>query len=272
MSLSVLILTKNEEQDIAGCIESVSWSDDIHVYDSLSTDNTVALAESFNAKVTQRKFDNYASQRNSALQQLSFKYPWVFILDADERIPLPLATEIEAFVSAPPDQVVAGRIRRRDYFWGTWLKHAQMSPFYIRLVQPMEVFYEREVNEVIRVNGKIYDFQEPFDHYPFSKGISHWIDKHNRYSTLEAQQILKLKRENIFFELRKILSSKDFNERRYYQKQLYYRLPFRPIIKLFYLIFFRGAFWDGKAGIIYSLLLTFYEYMIMIKVYELTHS
>jgi glycosyltransferase involved in cell wall biosynthesis len=174
--VSVLIITKNEQQDLPDCLESVSWSDDIHVYDSFSEDATVDIARTFGAKVTQRGFDNYASQRNAALREVEYHYAWLLILDADERVPTALAQEIERFVCSAPTDVVAGRIRRRDFFQGTWLKHAQMSPYYTRLVKPRCVHYERNVNEVLKVAGTIVDLGEPFDHYPFSKGIGHWID------------------------------------------------------------------------------------------------
>ena len=184
--ISIVIFTKNEEQDLPGCLQSVSWSDDIHVFDSFSTDQTVQIASSSGAKVQQRKFDNFASQKNTALGELRFRYVWVLLLDADERIPVPLVAEMTQFIATAPSGVSAARLRRRDFFMGTWLKHAQISPFYIRLFRPGKAAYEREVNEVMKVDGEIRDLNEPFDHFPFSKGIAHWVDKHNSYSTMEA--------------------------------------------------------------------------------------
>jgi glycosyltransferase involved in cell wall biosynthesis len=270
MPASVLILTKNEEHDLPDCLCSVAWSDDIHVYDSFSNDRTVEIAQMFGAKIAQRHFDNYASQRNAALK-LPFKYKWVLSLDADERVSPALADEIKDFLASPPENVAACRIRRRDYFWETWLKHTQMSPFYIRLVKPPCVQYEREVNEFVKVDGLIFDLKQPFDHYPFSKGVSHWLNRHNQYSSMEAQQILKANCESTFPIIKAAITSPDFNQRRFYQKQLYYRLPLRPLIKFFYLIFIRRAFLDGKAGITYSLLMMIYEYLIVLKVQEESH-
>src|SRR5215475_15062692 len=85
--ISVLILTKNEEQDLPGCLQSVAWSDDVHVFDSFSTDGTAAIAKARGARLTRRVFDGYASQRNAALHGLSFQHDWVLSLDADERVP-----------------------------------------------------------------------------------------------------------------------------------------------------------------------------------------
>jgi glycosyltransferase involved in cell wall biosynthesis len=267
--ISILILTKNEEQDLPDCLRSVSWSDDIHVFDSHSTDLTVSIAEESGAHVVQRIFDGYASQRNAALHGLRFKYPWVLILDADERIPEPAAKEMLKFIDTAQEGISAARLRRRDIFMGTWLRHAQISPYYIRLVQPQQVRYEREVNEVMKVEGKITDLCEPFDHYPFSKGMRHWLDKHNTYSSMEAKLALASRAGKIPFSLPRAFFCRDFNERRFHQKELFYRLPFRPVTKWCYMVLVRWAFLDGKAGMAYAALQAIYEYMIVLKTREL---
>lgn len=267
--ISVLILTRNEEQDLPACLDSVAWSDDVHVFDSLSTDRTVAVAESRGARVTQRVFDGYASQRNAALHGLAFRHAWVLILDADERTPAPAVEEMLRFVAMAPDRTLAARLRRRDFLMDTWLRHAQISPFYIRLVRPQQVRYEREINEVLKVDGEIVDLQEPFDHYPFSKGMRHWIDKHNSYSTMEAGIALAAKRRRGQASWRRALLSRDFNERRYHQKAIFYRLPLRPLVKWLYMVIVRRAFLDGRAGMVYAGLQAIYEYFIVLKTREL---
>lgn len=261
--ISILILTKNEGQDLPGCLASVAWSDDVHVFDSFSTDNTVEIARSQGAAVTQRQFDHYAAQRNAALR-LNFRHEWVLLLDADERIPEPLAREMMEFVRQPHPAIGAARLRRRDFFQGVWLKHAQISPYYIRLVRPSRVSYEREVNEVLKVGGEIRDLQNPFDHFPFSKGIGHWIQKHNVYSAMEAD--LTGGRD---FSLARALFASDFNERRMHQKGLFMKLPFRPWVKFFYMMLVRRAFLDGRAGLTYAVLQSIYEYFIVLKTREL---
>jgi len=266
--LSILVLTKNEERDLPRCLDSVSFSDDIHVFDSFSNDRTVQIALEKGASVTQRAFDDFASQRNSALDSLNFKYNWVFILDADEEIPEGLRDEIILFLRDTPDSISACRVRRRDYFLGTWLKHAQISPFYVRLIRRGKARYERKINEVLKVNGGIADFSTYFDHYSFSKGIEHWFKKHNQYSTMEAELIADgLSSGQPSW--RKAFFSNDFNVRRFHQKEIFYMLPFRPLVKWIYMMFFRGAFLDGHAGIAYSFLQAIYEYMIVLKTIEI---
>lgn len=263
--VSVLVLTRNEERDLPGCLATVAWSDDVHVLDSLSDDRTVALAQAAGATVTQRAFTGYASQRNAGLA-LPFKHRWVLILDADERLPEALRDEIGRFVQRAPAGVVAARMRRRDIWWGRWLRHSQISPFYVRLVRPPHVRYEREINEVLQVDGGIEDLQAPFDHYPFSKGLDHWLHKHNQYSRMEADLIVQGAIARPSWRI--ALFGADFNQRRVHQKALFYRLPARPLVKLLYMLLWRRGLLDGMAGVRYALLQCIYEYFIVLKVKE----
>jgi glycosyltransferase involved in cell wall biosynthesis len=268
-AISVLILTKNEEQDLADCLKSVAWSDDVHVLDSMSTDKTVEIAENLGAKVTLREFDGYASQRNFGLK-LPFKYQWVMILDADERITPSLATELRDFTKSTLESVAGGRMRRRDVWWGRWLKHAQISPFYVRLVRVGRAHYEREINEVLVVDGEIAELTQAFMHYPFSKGLDHWIIKHNTYSRMEAEVVAKGK--FIKPDLKIALFGSDFGERRVHQKAIFYSLPARPFIKLCYMLIVRRAFLDGWPGIRYAILQAIYEYFIVLKTKEMQEA
>jgi len=267
--VSVVIYTKNEEQDLPGCLQSVSWSDDVHVFDSFSTDQTVQIASRSGANVRQRNFDNFASQKNAALHGLTFRHAWVLLLDADERIPAPLAAELKQFAASAPLAVSAARLRRRDYFMGTWLKHAQISAYYIRLVRPEKAAFEREVNEVMKVDGEVRDVNEPFDHFPFSKGIAHWVHKHNMYSTMESGLAAGPQGHAGRYSWTRAVFAKDFHERRYHQKGISLKLPFRPLVKFAYMMVIRRAFLDGRAGTAYAILQSFYEYLIVIKTREL---
>ena len=268
-SISVLILTKNEQQDLPDCLSSVAWSNDVHVLDSESTDATVALAKNAGAIVTLRPFDGYASQRNFGLK-LDYKHDWLLILDADERITPALAIEMQAFVATAPLNVAGARMRRRDIWWGRWLKHAQISPFYVRLVRVGRTHYEREINEVLVVDGRIVDLTQPFEHYPFSKGLDHWISKHNTYSRMEAEVIAK--GDLIKPNWHTALFGGDFSERRVHQKAIFYGLPARPLIKLMYMLIARRAFLDGWPGFRYAVLQAIYEYFIVLKTKEIQQS
>jgi glycosyltransferase involved in cell wall biosynthesis len=265
--ISVLILTRNEEQDLPGCLASVAWSDDVHVFDSFSTDATVSIAEGLGARVAQRVFDNYAKHRNAALDRTRFRHPWVLLMDADERCTPALAEEIRRISETDDAEYAAYRLRRRDYFQNRWLRHAQISPWYVRLVRPELARYTREINEVLEIAGNVGELKAPLDHYPFSKGIGHWFRKHDVYSTMEARLIVEgggLLRPS----LRTALFGRDFHQRRLHQKALFYRLPGRPLLKWLYMVFVRGAFLDGRPGLTYARLQAIYEYMIVLKTRE----
>jgi glycosyltransferase involved in cell wall biosynthesis len=265
--ISVLILTKNEQHDLPGALASVAWSDDVHVFDSHSTDATVEIARAGSARVHTRVFDDYATHRNAALA-LEFKHPWVFLLDADERPTPELVAEMQRVVAEAPANTAGFRLRRRDFLFGKWLSHAQISPYYIRLVRTGHAKYTRAINEVLEVDGPIAELVHPLDHFPFSKGIAHWIAKHNTYSTMEAELIFR-EQGLANPSLRTALRDPDFHTRRLHQKALFYRLPGRPILKWGYMMFVRGAVLDGAAGVAYATLQSIYEYMIVLKTREL---
>ena len=125
--ISVLILTLNEEINIEACVRSISWCDDIIVLDSGSTDSTVEIAELLGCRVFHRKFDNWSQHQNWAIRNLPFRHEWVFNLDADERVDGDLAEELAAAASNPHG-CVAFKMRRKDFFRDTWLKHATFYP------------------------------------------------------------------------------------------------------------------------------------------------
>ena len=268
--ISILILTKNEEQDLPGCLASVSWSDDIHVFDSFSDDQTVAIAKNAGATITQRVFDNWSAHQNWGLANIKFKYPWVLYIDADERVSESLLNAIRALKPNVETEFVAYELRRRDFAWnGKWLKHAQMSPFYLRLFRPDKMRYERLVNPVSIPDGPTGRVDGFLDHYPFSKGFKFWIQRHLSYADMEALTRVKDLENGASFSLRKALLSKDFTEKRYHQKGLFYKLPGRPLIKWFYMVVIRRAFLDGSAGLTYATLQSIYEYFIVLKSKEL---
>lgn len=266
--ISVLVLTRNEEQDLPGCLRSLAWSDDIYVYDSMSDDRTVEIARQFGATVIQRPFDNWSAHQNWGLKNIPFRHPWVYYSDADERVTPEQAAAMQQAVAAPGDNV-AFRIRRFDHFLGSRLRHVVPTPFAIRLFRPERVRYERLCNPVTLVDGQTADLDVHYDHYPFSKGFAHWMDKHNRYSSFEAEQIVQNHRHGVQFSVWRAFFDRDRNERRFHQKEIYYRMPCRPLVMFLLLYVIRGGFLDGRAGLTYSILRAFYEYMIELKEQEL---
>ncbi|WP_374951914.1 glycosyltransferase family 2 protein [Mucilaginibacter sp.] len=267
--ISVLILTKNEAKDLPGCLASVSWCDDIHVYDSYSDDATIEIALQAGAKITQRKFDNWSAHQNWGLENIKFKYSWVLYIDADERVSEELH-QIITQLDLSNNTYVAYEIRRRDFAWnGVWLKHAQISPFYIRFFRPEKMGYERLVNPISKPLGPVGRLNGYLDHYPFSKGIRFWFARHLGYADMEAEMRVAEMGEGKTYSLTKAFFSRDFTEKRYHQKGLFYKLPGRPIVKWFYMVLFRMAFLDGVTGVSYATMQAIYEYFIVLKTKEI---
>jgi glycosyltransferase involved in cell wall biosynthesis len=265
-AVSVLILTLNEESNIADCIESCRWSDDIVVLDSLSEDRTREIALAKGARVVERAFDNYAAQRNAGLSTVTYKHPWVLMVDADERVPADLANEISERVAAASPSLVMFRLRRKDFFLGQWLKRASGYPTWFgRLVRLGHVRVMRDVNEEYIADGEIGHLSAHFHHYPFNRGVAYWFERHNRYSTLEAQASVALRGEPLgslgLFSLDPI-------SRRRALKRVLYRVPLRPAIIFLYLYVVRLGLLDGRAGYYFSRMRAAYELFIDVKIME----
>jgi glycosyltransferase involved in cell wall biosynthesis len=237
------------------------------VLDSLSTDRTRTIAEQLGARVMTRAFDNWAAHQNWATSHIEFRHPWVLYLDADERCDEELRAEVVAR-ARPEAAEAAFRVRRKDYFMGRWLKHAQLYPTWlVRLFRRGRIRYERLVNPVAIVDGPIGELRGHIVHYPFSHGVSHWIARHNRYSDLEAIEAAKVQAAGAATGT--ALRSPDPNERRRALKDLFFRLPARPLLKFLYYYGWRRGFLDGRAGLTYASLQAIYEYMIVAKSAEL---
>ncbi len=266
--ISVLVLTLNEELNLPECLDSLSWCDDIVIYDSYSTDRTIEIAQSAGVRVFQRKFDNYASQRNNALQTVDYVHPWVLMVDADERWPEQIYREICTELNSRDKAISLYFFRRKDIFMGRWLKRSSGYPTWAgRLVRPDCVRVEREINEEYHTDGKVGYLKEHFIHYPFNKGVAYWFERHNRYSSMEAEALVSELQTEMPWSL---LLSKEPTRRRKALKQLAYRLPFRPMLVFLYLYFIRMGFLDGFSGFTYARMRKIYETMIDIKVKELT--
>jgi glycosyltransferase involved in cell wall biosynthesis len=260
MGFSVLILTLNEAANLNECLRSVSVCDDVVVLDSFSQDETKEIALSRGVRFYQRRFDDFASQRNYANTEIKFKYPWVFHLDADERLTPELFKECEMAIrdSKYDGYLAAAKV----FFMGRWIKHSTDYPVYqARLVRVSKFRFEqaghgqREIQDM-----RLGKLSNAYLHYPFSKGIADWITRHNNYSSKEAAQ--NLKSENIPFS--DIFGASAIARRRALKK-LGARLPFKPTLRFLYQYFLRFGFLDGYAGLCYCRLLSMYEFMTVVK-------
>ncbi|MEO8617121.1 MAG: glycosyltransferase family 2 protein [Luteolibacter sp.] len=260
---SILILTKNEEQNLPACLESAGWCDDIVVLDSYSCDKTCEIAAAKKARVLQRVFDDFGGQRNYALDEISFKYPWVFHLDADERFNEELRQECERVIAE--DRHSAYFVPNRIIFLGKWIKRSTQYPYpQVRLLKVGEVRFaksghgQRE-NDAKRGVGHI---RVAYDHYNFSKGIADWVEKHNRYSSEEAGDLQDTCMGPVDWLG---LFGSDPMPRKRALKQCHARLPGRWLVKFLYLYVVRLGVLDGYPGFVYCVLQGFYDFLIVAK-------
>lgn len=267
--LSVVILTLNEESNIAECIRGLSFSDDIVVVDSYSTDRTVEIARSFpNVRVYQRRFDTEYKQRNFALHEVGHLHDWAYICDADERVPESLVREMAQVIADPSRGHVAYRVRYRNMYLGRWIRHASSYPVWItRLVRPRRVTYEvRETNVHPIVDGTVGELKGHFVHYSFNSGLARWLAKHNYYSTREAMEGVRVRARGRP-PLRDLYAN-DPTARRRAMKNFSYFLVGRGFLRFLHQYVVQLGFLDGSAGFHYCMMIAMYEYWIELKMTE----
>jgi len=269
MSISILILTLNEETNIGACLDALAGFDDVVVFDSLSKDRTKEIALAKGARVVERPFDNWAAHQNWAMDNIQFRNPWVFYLDADERMTPELREEILAIARDQSRAEVAYYCGRKNYFLGKWIRHAMPPGMIMRFFKPGRIRFERLVNPVPVIDGPHGYLRHYFEHYNFSKGLTEWFDKHNKYSLFEAMEGMKLRARPVGLGA---LFSRDRFERRRALKELSFRMPLRPLVKFLYMYVLKRGFLDGRAGYTYCKLQAMYEYMIVVKMRELARK
>ena len=272
--VSVLVPIKNEAGNLPRCLGCVQWADEIFVVDSQSTDGSVELAESLGAKVVQFHFNGtWPKKKNWALENHPFRNEWVFILDADEALPPEAADEIAKAIVDPA--APAGYwINRHFIFLGRKLKHAYYPNWNLRLFRHALGRYEKltsaetgsgdnEVHEHVVVQGPTGRLKCEMEHHAFPS-VEIFIEKHNRYSNWEARVAadgqLGKGADNFAHEhvdLRRRL------------KAMSQRLPFRPLLRFFYIYIWQKGFLDGRHGYYFARLHAVYEFLSVAKTFEL---
>jgi glycosyltransferase involved in cell wall biosynthesis len=186
MRLTAIILTYNEADHITACIESVRFADHVLIFDSISSDDTVKLAEEAGAEIIQHPFEDYASQRNAALETVRDSADWVLFVDADERVTPELAMEVRAQVMLPG---YAGfRIPRHNYIFGKLTLGAGWYPDYqTRLLKVGAARYDptRKVHEVVLLDEEEGTLDHPLIHYNY-RNVQQFKEKQRRYTAYDA--------------------------------------------------------------------------------------
>lgn len=191
MSIAAIIITKDEERNIAGCLNALQWADERIVVDAESSDRTVEIAKSAASRVFVRPWPGYGPQKNFGIDEA--RAEWILIVDADERVPEALRDEIVAVLRANPDHETAGyEIPRRNYFYGKWIEGGGLYPDYqLRLFRKAAGRYDDVLlHENLRLAGRTRRLEQPLDHYSMPT-IAHHVRKMMRYTSLGAQEKLK---------------------------------------------------------------------------------
>lgn len=270
--LSVVILTRNEEANIAQCLENLRWASEVFVVDSGSTDRTVEIARVLGAKICFHAFDSFAGQRNWALDNLPFSFEWVLLLDADEVIPLETAAAIAKVVTTPGNPFQGFYLNRRFFFWGRWLRRGGLYPSWIlRLLKRGKVrFEERPMSEYVVATGPVGYIRQPFDHLDHHP-LAHWVEKHNRYADLHGEEFFgELLGQYRTLSQPRLLGSQT-ERKRWLRVRLWNRLPLflRPFFLFSRSYFLKLGLLDGLPGFVYHVLLRFwFPFLIDAKILE----
>jgi len=269
-NVDVIILTFNEEVNLPHSLRSVTgWARRVFVVDSGSTDRTKEIAAEFGAEFVHRPWLGYARQKNWAIENLDFESDWILILDADEAITPKLQREIGDVVSKPIETVPESGfyLNRLFYFFGKPIRHCGYFPSWnLRLFKRGHARYEdRSVHEHMIVEGSTGRLRELMLHED-RRGLEHFIAKHNRYSTLEAREILHGPREN---SVRAEQLERSLRLRRWLKYRVLPRLPFAGVWRFLYMYLLRLGFLDGITGARFCQLLATYDTFISLKMTEL---
>lgn len=273
--LSVIIATKNEEQNLRDCLRSVQWADQVLVIDSGSTDQTEKITKEFGVEFHLFEYNGgWPKKRNWALKSGLVKNPWVLILDADERVSPQLKKDIEFAIN---QQTIDGYyIKWKFVFLGKWMKHSWSHGWMMRLFRNGAGEYENlqmtdeggwdaEVHENVIVKGRCGKLPNCLDHES-SHDLHRWIQKQNDFSTWNAKR--RIEQLNLPLPGITNLFSNDPLIRRKWMKAFFLRLPGKPCLMFVYLYFIKLGFLDGPAGFYFCCLRASHELNINAKVFE----
>jgi acetyltransferase-like isoleucine patch superfamily enzyme/glycosyltransferase involved in cell wall biosynthesis len=268
--VDVLILTHNEEANVAHAIESVrAVARNVFVVDSGSTDGTVAVAREMGARVIAHAWEGYSGQRNWALDDLPWESEWILILDADESLTPGLASEIMGIAAKPVAEVKESAffLNRVLIFMGQEIRHCGYFPSWsLRLFKRGRARYEpKSVHEHLIPDGPTAYLKNLMRHED-RRGLEHYIAKHNRYSTLEARELYRQEERWPGF---KRLFTDRVARRRFLKYRVATKLATPWFWRFFYMYVVRFGFLDRQAGLNFCLFISSYELTIRMKYRDL---
>ena len=261
--ITTIIPTKDEGVHIERCVRSLLPLGRVIVVDSESTDDTVDRARRSGADVFVHAWEGYAAQKNWALNNTNVDTPWILLMDADEFVTEETRKIIQE--TAERGDAAGYWLPRRFVFLGREMRHAWWYPdFQLRLVRTGKGMFEpRSVHEHLIVDGPVKEIWADIWHESL-KGLTDFIERHNRYATLEAQELAAPSqdvREGSFF-------GNWADRRRAINPRIWVRLPGRPVFRFVWMYIIKQGFRDGRQGLIYCALIAWYDFLINAKAFE----
>jgi len=256
--ISIIILTKDEEQNLPVALQSLAGLDaEVFIVDSGSSDRTAEIARAAGCVVVAHDFTTHARQLNWALDNLPLTADWVMRLDADERLTPELAAELRGKLLALPPDVSGLMLKRRVYFWGRWIRHGGYYPVWLLRVwrRGAARCEDRAMDEhMLIARGRIVELDHDIideNH----KGLGFWIDKHNRYSAKEVTALRAAADEADAGRAGEAVARK-----RFFKDRLYGRSPrlLRAFLYWAFRYFIQLGFLDGRPGFVFHFLQGFW--------------
>jgi len=244
---SVVLVTRNEEERLRACLESVAWADEIVVVDAESEDKTLTIAREFTDHVVVRPWPGYAAQKNVAIDLATGD--WVLSLDADEVVSEALADDIRRVLTAdgPADGYA---VPRRNIFWGRWVRHGGLYPdLQVRLFRRGRGrFNARAVHESVSLDGRVERLAGHLEHRSY-RDLSDFLARADRYATLAAEEAVAQGRRARVVDL-----------------------VFRPLGRFLVMYVVRRGFLDGWRGFLLASLYAYYVLIRTAKIWERTDA
>ncbi len=265
LTISAIILTYNEERHIRECLESVTWCDEIWVVDSFSTDRTLEISREYTDSIVQHPFEDFAKQRNWALDNLPLTGEWVLFVDADESVPEGLAQEIQQRLGADKGRYAGYYIAGEQYFWREPLHFGTAAPdYHLKLFRRDAGRYSEEkiVHESLRLDGEIGFMKHP-RRVIAKENLREYIDRVNWYSNLEAIRMFTAGEE--------IFSPRhpSYTWVNQFLKHIFRYLPLKPVAMFIFVYVLRQGFRDGYRGLLYAVMESFYVFASYAKLWEI---
>lgn len=248
MTISAVILTKNEEKSIQSCISSLSWCDEVIVIDDNSSDKTRAIAEKLKAKVYEHSLgNNFAEQRNYGLEKA--QGDWILFVDADEQVSQSLAFEIQGKISENIENVQGYFVKRLDSMWGKTLQYGENGKItLLRLARKDAGTWQGKVHETWEISGKTGLLTNPLHHFPHQT-VSEFLNEINFYTDVRAQELFDKK-----------------------TKVSWWHIIVYPKAKFFVNYFIKLGIRDGLPGLMVALLMSFHSFLVRGKLWILWHK